>query len=97
MTSYPDLAEHKDLLYELRDAAMSRKMQFASEQEAFNFIAQNARNILAKVRGNNGGQVPQSTPGQPQYAMPSTSMGGATGSGNRSQGQQASPVKQLFN
>jgi len=101
VTGFPDLAEHRDLLLELRDAAISRKLKFNTEQEAFNFIANNARNILAKVRGTAGtppgAAAPVGTAQTPRYSMPQTSMGGATGP-STTQGQaQKSTVEKLYN
>lgn len=104
--AYPDLAEHRDLLIELRDAATARKLQFNTEKEAFDFIANHARTILTKIKGPVGQtqgqvpgvQVPTIAPnvGSTTHTMPQTSMGGATGSGNRSQGQPASTAKSVF-
>jgi len=86
---YPEFKGEESLINEIKDAFIARKANFASEDEAFNAVATQARQIIARFRQPAaaaqpaGGQTkPNGGSGQPPArTMTPSSQGGRGGTG----------------
>lgn len=104
-TAHADLATEKDLVLELKDAFIAKvqagQIRFENEQQAFQTVANAARNILQRIRGTGtngnagtngggtGGGTGQTTNGTGQTGgtPPGRQMSAATSAGRTGTGQ----------
>jgi len=85
----PDLKDFQGLTSEVIAAAKARGEKFSSREEAFTKLATRVRDYLTKARG--GLPPPNGQKAAPRKTMPTTSMGGRTGSTNGSHAPVSGP------
>lgn len=87
LTAHPDMKGYEPVLEMIYQQMVAEKAQFRTEAEAFKAVHDRARQVLAKLPGQNGQQQQQQQPQGGKSRMSTVSMGGQGGGQQAAGGQ----------